>query len=448
MMLAIGVFTASVSFLFHSGHIGSSDGRSMYEVAKAIVEHRNVEIQWGVTWPGRDGHFYSPYGLGLSLVALVPYVAIRPLANVTSQPELILQAGVAAVTPIIMAFLAIALFQLARALGLTIGRSILVSIGSIFGTVLLNYSKNFFSEPLATLFIVVSIERSIAQRPMTAGISAGAAALTRPQCFLFAPLLLWRSWSNGGWRALFRAAVPIGLAFLGQLGYNIVRFDDVTNFGYSNGTFPQRFTTPFLQGAYGLLFHPAKSLFIFAPVVLLIPMALHVLWKEHRNAFWLLIGNFVITFILIAKWWAWHGGWYWGPRLLVPGFIPMIPIVGMWKPRSHFASSVIGGALLLGFIVNIPAVLVSPGVQQTDEPFSEVGPRVLRQHQLIAEATINAVRNYKSGQGPQFNLWQVKAARVWGTWGLIAASSLSGVLLLLAVTSLVPLVRAWAAAPI
>jgi hypothetical protein len=47
--------------------------------------------------------------------------------------------------------------------------------------------------------------------------------------------------------------VPLIVGLLVATGYNVVRFNDPLNFGYSNSQFPQGFTTPFLEGATGLL---------------------------------------------------------------------------------------------------------------------------------------------------------------------------------------------------
>ena len=49
------------------------DGIDMYEVARSIVEDRDVAIVHGVVWEGSDGRYYSPFGIGLSLLAVPLY---------------------------------------------------------------------------------------------------------------------------------------------------------------------------------------------------------------------------------------------------------------------------------------------------------------------------------------------------------------------------------------
>lgn len=68
----LGVLAGCVAFLFHGGELGWSDGRSMYEVTKSIVEDGDVTINQRVVWKGVGGQHYSPYGIGLSLLAIAP----------------------------------------------------------------------------------------------------------------------------------------------------------------------------------------------------------------------------------------------------------------------------------------------------------------------------------------------------------------------------------------
>ena len=86
-MIWLGVFSASVTFLFHSGELGWSDGQNVYEVTKSLVEKGDVSITNGVVWQGADGRYYSPYGIGLSLIAVVPYIVVKPFAALTPAPE-------------------------------------------------------------------------------------------------------------------------------------------------------------------------------------------------------------------------------------------------------------------------------------------------------------------------------------------------------------------------
>jgi hypothetical protein len=76
------------------------------------------------------------------------------------------------------------------------------------------------------------------------------------------------------------------------------------------------FSYPFLFGGLSILFSFGKGLVLFAPGLLLPvrgPLA-----RAHR---WLLL--IVVGLILVyARWWAWYGGWVWGPRFFLIASVP------------------------------------------------------------------------------------------------------------------------------
>ena len=60
----------------------------------------------------------------------------------------------------------------------------------MLGTYLLPYGRDFFTEPLVALGLVVMVERALAGREQQAALALAAAVLARPQSAAFAPLLL------------------------------------------------------------------------------------------------------------------------------------------------------------------------------------------------------------------------------------------------------------------
>jgi hypothetical protein len=444
LLLWLFVLMAVVFSLFQEGVIIGYDGQTMYAVTEAIVERGTVAIsdEWN-TLPGRGGLQYSRYGPGLSLLSIVPYVLARPLAALSGHRAEVLAAAVACLMPLISAGLVVALYLLARRLGARSGAALLVGAGGVLGTFALPYTKEFFSEPLAALCLVVAIERLLAARPAAAGLAMAAGVLTRAQTMLFAPVLLFVAWRRQGIGGLLRALAGLAPGVIVTLAYNVVRYGDPLSFGYQD----VGFTTPLLKGAGGLLFNPLKSVFLFAPIVLLLPFALRDLWERNRLAFLLLGGNLAITFATAALWFAWHGGWSWGPRLLLPGLVPAIAAIGPWistRSRKRVA------ALLLaaGFLVSFPALIVSTQAQQLEvppvppethyldtQPLSS--PSVGRQFELIPSRTRYSVEHlYEDHPGGtehlrSLSLWQLGMARVMGRAGL--ALGAAGTVLLLSI---------------
>lgn len=432
-MLSLGLAVACFALALHGGSIGSSDGISMYEVAKSLVSRGDVAIDRGVVWHGSDGRLYSPFGIGLSLVAVIPYGAVTLARYVHPVPDAAAVAAVASLTPLIFACLTVATYGLARRLAGSVRASVVVALAAVGATFIVVYGKAFFSEPLAALCVVVGIERALAKRWCSSGAALAAAAITRPQVFAVAPLLLWRIWRDGGWAATARASAPLAFGLLVDVIYNIIRFADPLNFGYSTPELQQGFTTPLLEGAAGLLFNPEKSVLLFAPLVALIPFGLGRLWRRERTAFWLLGGNLAITFGLSATWWAWGGGWVWGPRLLIPGLVPAIASISTWAEGGRARAAVLATLVLFGAALNAPGALVDVGAQLTDRPRPVEGPRIDRQLALVPDAVGYTAEHLfdRSGidRSRYLDLWQVKAAREWGPRGWIAALVTTGVLM-------------------
>lgn len=426
-----------VSMLFHGGDIGWSDGMSMYQVARSIVEDGDVAIELGVVWEGADGRYYSPFGLGLSLVALPVYSVVRLVRVAFPVPEPFAQGLVSFLSPFILALMAVAVHRLARRLGAGVGASAGVALGAALGTFVMIYGKAFWSEPLAALLVTVAIERTLARAPLGAGVAAAAAALTRPQLFLFAPIVVWGLWRQGGSRQAVRALAPLAIAALVQVGYNVVRWGDPLNVGYVGTEVPQGFTTPILDGLRGLLLDPEKSVLLFAPIVLLIPLGLAELWRRAaRVAFWMILSNLAIAFVLSATWWDWGGGFTWGPRLLIPGIVPALSAIAPWADRVGRRSRrlvVVAVLFGLGALVSAPSLVIGGGAQLADDPPPSEGPRIIRQAQLVPETvayTLDHPFEDTDARDPSrtLDLWQFALAWQLGPPGLLASAVVSCVL--------------------
>lgn len=429
VMLCLFALVSAFLLLFSQGAVtDGSDGSGLFAVTRSIVEDRSLAIGEA------DRKFYASHGVGLPLAATVPYALVRPLEPYTGLGPAGTEAVVASLIPLSTALLVVSLYWLARQLGADVRHAVLVAMGAVCGTYLLAFSKEFFSEPLATLFITLAISAVLAQRPAAAGAALAAAALMRPQIFALAPILVWRLWTDAGLRAALRGAVPISAGVLITLGFNVARFANPLNFGYEG----LGFTTPLHHGIAGVIFHPDKSLFLFAPVVLLVPLGLHHLVRINRTAFWLITGNLVTTIVISTTWIDWYGGWVWGPRTLIPGIVPAIAPLAVWIGNHGLRRRAAGLLFLAGFLVSAPTLIVSQRAQLIDRP-PPYGPSVVRETALIPE-TLRftrerlAARDCNAGRYESYvNIWQVRLACRPGPRGAWLAGALS--LLLVAIAA-------------
>ena len=444
------VFIAAALLIVQEGAITGYDGQTMYEVTRSLVERGTFAVSEEFnTLPGPDGRHYSRYGLGLSLVAAIPYVAARPLAFTSSHAEHVLEAAVSSLMAFVVAALIVALYLLARRIGARCTAALLVALGAVAGTFVLPYSKEFFSEPLAALCVVVAIERFLGGSTGAAGFALGAAVVVRPQSLLFAPVLLLLAWWKYGFFASVRTAAGAAPGIVAAFAYNIARFGNPLRFGYED----VGFTTPLLTGLGGLLFDPRKSVLLFAPITVLLPFVLWRLWRCNRPAFVLIAGNFIISFATVAMWFAWHGGWCWGPRLLIPGFVPTMAAIGPWlvKPNRWRATPVLFG---IGFAISLPALLVPTQAQQLERP--RLSPQALRQGHFLPTQPLDSPfprrqlqlvgptlrysidhRYQRLSDGRNYlrylSLWQLGATRVLQRTGLLVSLTVTFLLALLMV---------------
>jgi hypothetical protein len=99
---------------------------------------------------------------------------------------------------------------------------------------------------------------------------------------------------------------------------------------------------PLFEGLYGVLFSPARGLFVFTPVALF-AVAGAVLAFRRRD--WLTTATAagaVLVVVLVAKWFMWWGGHCWGPRLLADA-LPLIcflfhPLAALFAQRRWLAA--------------------------------------------------------------------------------------------------------------
>jgi len=86
-------------------------------------------------------------------------------------------------------------------------------------------------------------------------------------------------------------------------------------------------------GLVGLLFSPGKSLFVYAPFLILSVMVFPAFWRKHRPAAAFILVVAVMWLLLHAKLRSWYGAWGWGPR----HFITVLPVLAI--PALVFAPS-------------------------------------------------------------------------------------------------------------
>ena len=137
---------------------------------------------------------------------------------------------------------------------------------------------------------------------------------------------LWRLWSNRRLDGLIATAVAAALI----LGENTIIRGAPLDAGYFRDrgaitVMPYSgmpgFSYPFIFGLFSLLFSFGKGLLFFAPGLLLVAHARRT--RPQLAPFFDLSIAFLTGLVLVfSQWWAWYGGWKWGPRFLLLASYP------------------------------------------------------------------------------------------------------------------------------
>ncbi len=375
------VFFLSLYILTAPGAIHESDGLSMYEVTKSIVEYHNFSVPEGEV-TGTEGlhhRYYSPYGIGQSIFAVPLYVLGKILSSfVNIEPRFLIKFMVSMFSPIVTAFTCLLIYKLGRKFDYSIRTSAILSLSYGLATMAWPYSKMFFSEPLLNLFILSSVYLVIGlggQGRLRAiwfsGIFLGLAIITKIAALILIPSFLvyvaLLSREEGNFlriskdtvRNLVSFAIPVAVFILLVGFYNYVRFGSAFITGY----IPENigFSTPFLLGLYGLLASPGKSFFLYNPILGVSLFGLVEFYKKKAKEFVLFVLLVLTNLFFFSIYKFWEGGWGWGPRFLVIIIPYFILFLGTFleKHRAKKWVLIISLVLIASFLVQMPAILVT-----------------------------------------------------------------------------------------
>ena len=119
------------------------------------------------------------------------------------------------------------------------------------------------------------------------------------------------------------------------------------------------FTHPFLDGLWRLLLSPNRGMLLYFPAAALAVTAAAICWREpsrrHRLVVTAAVGMFAALLAMAAGWWAWHGLWGWGPRLLVPAIPPVAACAALVLDRWPRAARL--SFLMISVAFNLPGLL-------------------------------------------------------------------------------------------
>ena len=461
MRLSVFALFAALFVATAAGHIYTIDGYLNYTVTRSLATRGALDIpRHMMTVEGRDGRSYSKLGVAQSLVSLPlfwtgslvervspgnrvfaaysDHVSIpRGTGMITAEPQDLVRVSDAdgarvffttLTNALVTALVCLIFWSLLRRHGLPRRGALAATCLLAFATPYWVYSRDYFAEPLfaacllAAFYLVTDPTRSGAvRRVMLAGLAAGVGILTRPS---FAPLAAilaaYLILASGERRRGLALAAWFALGCLPgaavTAGLNAYRFGGIFTTGYHTA-FDRGFSLPLAKGVLWNLASPYRSILLYAPGVIIFAFGIQEFLRRHRAEALLTVAIAAYILVAYSKWWAWHGGWCWGPRFLLPA-IPLLLVPGLVAARTRrwlrATAAVLG---LGGLAVQVSAVLIN---------YTAVYDYWIKIKQLDwAEAGIEQFSpiwvhfRALSATGPrQYDLWLVQASRVIG-WNAV-----------------------------
>lgn len=415
-----GVFNADAEVEFQTarslllrGHAGLSDAHPDASSAEiGIVNFVPGPGRKGFdVMRGRDGHYYSWFGIGHAIVML-PFVAAgRGLAALFPETqERALEravedaAGVGASEAFARAFgedffahalvglhsalfaagIALLLFVLLGHLGFGVRVRVFATVLACLTTQLWPGARECMSDVTANFFFLLAVERVLAWARSGAGrvslLVAGAAGGFSVLCrygqliplvalgvylafvaLLRAPARV----TNARERVLAisafaLAALPFGVALL---AFNYHRFGSVWTTGYEVGTADGYWDFPIHLGVLFLLFSPGKGACIFSPVLLSVLGLRGRVLRERRAEVVLAVVLFVAPCVLAARMTGWHASQSWAVRYMTLGtvLVAAIAVAAIFEKRSSspWLRRAVLALAALGFVINLGGIATS-----------------------------------------------------------------------------------------
>ena len=394
LALAFAAFYAATT----RGTFVYGDDLLMYQVTQSIVERGEVSVASAAprgdvahSIPGEDGRRYAKYAPGLSFVAIPFYAAGAALERGGADLPLtrdvwgnertgtrVFAAGLtnALVGGLVVATVAWTLLEA----GFGVGAAALTALLVGLATPLAHYSTCFLSEPLAALGFAgaagatAAVARGVREGRspdswlLASGGCAAIALLAKLAHGIALPVLALATALALGGRATGarRIVRGIGLWCLPVVGalasfglYNFARFGNPFASGY--GDEATRFTASFLEGFAGLLVSPGRGAVWYAPPILLGVLGAPALWRHHRALALAALGVPCSLLLFYAKYYQWHGGGAWGPRLLVPALpllvLPAAALLGRTRRAPAVRACVAAAAMTGAAVATLPLLV-------------------------------------------------------------------------------------------
>ncbi|MGB5217084.1 MAG: tetratricopeptide repeat protein [Smithella sp.] len=382
------MFLAGAAF-YHP--IEYDNSASRYALLSAVVDYGTLNIDAShndtidrAEW---NGHYYSNKAPGASFLGIPVYWILRNLTPLKeSRPMACLDMYIIRVvtTTLLFALLGVVMYRLAQFCGAFPRQAFLMVIAYGFGSIALLHATLFSGHQIAaslSFFSFALLVRSSSNDRKAwienwgygflAGLLAGLAVITDYTAIVIAICLAMYvipSRFNARLKAGFISGACVCVIILAA--YNMACFGNPFSFSYQHLSH-EKFREGASHGILGiglpqagamiaLLLSPSRGLFFIMPVLLLSFWGITymiVRQKFQREAI-LISTVFIFSFLFVAGFYGWHGGWSFGPRYLVL-ILPFLafPIAFLrWRPYLFWFLFIPSCAQVVFSVISVPHV--------------------------------------------------------------------------------------------
>lgn len=345
----------------------AGQARTIATTALALVDGGTLDVAPfgdGVSLPAtavHHGRRRATGSLGAALT-LVPATALgRVTARIDPQGRIgrVAASGTAAA---LAALVAVVFFAMVRKQGVSDGAALAYALALAFTTPLVWSGRVADGTALATLLLLVAVQAARAfvaaddrHAALRLGLALGALVVVEPMLLLAALVVV--AWCGLHRHVRLAVAVALRVALPLAAGIAVVALHR-----WHVGATAEPMGD-LLQGLDGLLLSTGKSLFVYAPILLLAPSALWWLWRARRADAQLTLAVTAAVLLAAAQLDDWHGDPSWGPRralVIVPLALEAVALAFAARPTGRRAQAARALLVAAGLAVQTVGVAIAP----------------------------------------------------------------------------------------
>lgn len=356
-----------------SGHFYASDEETMFGVT--VRMWHAIQHLFGVHVVV-DRPILTPYGPMQSLLALftLPIGTFLAWLGPTEMSTWLIRLPSTWINALMVASIATLLGWISVQRGHSSRVAIWVALSYAVATPALKYAGSFFSEPTASWWLLLVALPALVSTPLRTrtyvicGLASLAAILTKvavaPTLALIGIVVVAGALFDRDWRKLIAWSSGAVIAGISFLSYNLLARGDLLSSGYNSRQ--QGYAVDWgmiTTGIHGQFLSSGKSIFVYAPVLLLLPIGIWCMRRQWRTLG--LIGVAVAGIVVVhTNVIFWHGDGAWGPRyvmLCLPFMLIPLADAYTWLGTQSLAlrRTIMGVLLVLTLWVQIAALTIN-----------------------------------------------------------------------------------------